>query len=68
MADGDRIWRNAHLVTLNPGLADLGLVGDGAIAVRGERLIYVGPEAGLPGEIAAAPRASIAAGAGSRRV
>ncbi|WP_377294491.1 imidazolonepropionase [Rhizobium sp. SG2393] len=53
MADGDRIWRNAHLVTLSPGLGDLGLVGDGAIAVRGERLIYVGPEAGLPGEIAA---------------
>ena len=47
----DRLWRNARLATLAgaAGAADdLGVVHDGALAVRDGRIAYAGPENGLP--------------------
>lgn len=49
----DRIWRNARLATLAPVLPGLGVIERGAIAARNGRIIYVGPEEGLPTKIAA---------------
>jgi imidazolonepropionase len=43
-----RLWRNARLVTLAEGTGGLGVVTQGALAVRVGRLVYVGPEAELP--------------------
>ncbi|RYG87290.1 imidazolonepropionase, partial [bacterium] len=42
-----RLWRNAALATL-AGEAGLGLVPNGAVLVRGERIAYAGPEHQLP--------------------
>ncbi len=53
MAGGDRIWRNASLVTLDPRLSGLGIVEAGAVAVRGAQILYAGPEAAMPAAIAA---------------
>jgi imidazolonepropionase len=42
----DRVWHNARLVTMQgPGL---GLVERGAVASRGERIAFAGPEADAP--------------------
>jgi imidazolonepropionase len=43
-----RIWRNARLATLASDISGLGVVENGAIAIRGERIIYSGTEAELP--------------------
>ncbi|MFC3124664.1 imidazolonepropionase [Pseudoroseomonas globiformis] len=49
----DRVWLNAYLATMDgPEDAPLGLVQDGAVAVREGRIAYVGPRAGLPGPAA----------------
>lgn len=48
------LWRNARLATLREELGPLGIIEDGVIAVRGERIVYAGPEAGLPSELARA--------------
>lgn len=48
MAQWDRLWRNARLATLRPDLPGLGMIEPGAVAVRGGRIAWVGPEAGLP--------------------
>lgn len=44
----DRIWLDARLVTVNPALAGLGIVEDGAIAAKDGRIAYVGPASDLP--------------------
>lgn len=42
------IWRNARLATLGAGQPGLGIVEKGAVAVRGEKIVFAGPEADLP--------------------
>src|SRR5262245_42996670 len=48
------VWRNANLVTLASDLPGLGIVENGAVAVRDARIVFAGPEAELPKEEAAA--------------
>jgi len=48
----DSIWLNARLATMVPG-APFGAIEDGAIAVRGGRIAWVGPRAELPPDTAA---------------
>jgi imidazolonepropionase len=43
-----RIWRNARLATLASAAPGIGIVEDGAVAARGDRIAYAGPEADLP--------------------
>ncbi|HZF76320.1 MAG TPA: imidazolonepropionase [Acetobacteraceae bacterium] len=46
----DRVWLDARLCTMVPrGDDPLGLVEDGAVAVRDGRIAWVGPRADLPG-------------------
>ncbi len=54
-ATGDRIFRNARLVTCDPARAGLGIVEGGAIAARDGRILYAGPEAELPAFLSSAP-------------
>jgi imidazolonepropionase len=42
-----RLWRNASLVTL-AGETGLGIVSEGAILARGERIVFAGPERLVP--------------------
>ncbi len=49
-ATGLRVWKNARLATLSPALPDLGLVENGALAVRDGRIVFAGPEAELPAD------------------
>jgi imidazolonepropionase len=49
----ERLFRNARLATLAPGMPGLGLVEKGAIAVKNGRIAYAGPEADLPAELKA---------------
>jgi len=44
----DRIWANARLATLAPGLPGLGEVMDGLIACQGGEIVYAGPSADAP--------------------
>lgn len=44
----DRLWRNARLATMAPGLPGLGIVEAGAVASSGGRIVYAGPEADMP--------------------
>lgn len=48
MAKGDQIWTNARLMTVDPAAQGLGLVEDGAIAVREGKIVFAGPAADLP--------------------
>ena len=50
--DGARLWRNARLATLAAGTPGLGRVEKGCVAVRGESIVYAGPENDLPGDFA----------------
>jgi len=43
-----RVWRNARLATMSPALPGLGIVENGAIVARGDRILYAGREADLP--------------------
>ena len=43
-----RIWTNARLATMAPGLAGLGIIEDGAVAAEGETILYAGPRSGAP--------------------
>ncbi|MGQ3281210.1 MAG: imidazolonepropionase, partial [Shinella sp.] len=52
--DTVRVWRNARLATLKESLPGLGIVENGAIAVRDGRIAFAGPEADLPAEFSAA--------------
>ena len=47
----DRIWRNARLATLAPGLPGLGEVADGIIACRDGHILFAGPAADAPSGI-----------------
>ena len=49
-----RVWRNAHLATLDARLPGLGIVENGAIAVRDGRIAFAGPESELPADFASA--------------
>ncbi len=42
------IWRNARLITLDPGQSGLGIVDNGAMITRGGRIVYAGAEADMP--------------------
>ena len=44
----DRVWRHARIATLNPAQPGLGLIEDAAVACRGGRIVYVGPDIDLP--------------------
>jgi imidazolonepropionase len=52
--DTVRVWRNARLATLDERLPGLGIVEGAAIAVRGKRIAYAGPQADLPSDFTAA--------------
>lgn len=49
---GERLFRNARLATVAPGLPGLGIVEKGALAVKHGRIAYAGPEADLPADLA----------------
>lgn len=51
--DTARVWRNARLATLQERLPGLGVIENGAIAVRDGRIAFVGAEADLPAEFSA---------------
>lgn len=44
-----QVWRNVRLATFAPGLAGIGAVEQGALAIRDGRILYAGPAADLPG-------------------
>ncbi len=46
--DCDKLWRNAHLMTLAPHRDGLGEVRDGLIACRDGRIVFVGAQADAP--------------------
>ena len=47
-APRSRLFRDARLATFDPARAGIGAVENGAIAARGGRIVYAGPEAELP--------------------
>ncbi|MGC4024822.1 MAG: imidazolonepropionase [Mesorhizobium sp.] len=49
-----KVWRNAHLATFAEVLPGMGIVENGAVAVRNGRISYAGPEAELPTEFSQA--------------
>jgi imidazolonepropionase len=50
-SDRITIWRNARLATMSDAASGLGLVFAGAVAARDGRIVYAGPEAGLPADL-----------------
>ena len=44
----ETVWLNARLATLAASALGLGVVERGAVAARGNRIVFVGPEADLP--------------------
>lgn len=44
----ERIWRNARLATLSPGLPGLGEIERGLVAAREGRIAWAGPETDAP--------------------
>ena len=44
----DRLWLGARLATLAPSREGLGAIDRGALAVRGERIVFAGEESELP--------------------
>jgi imidazolonepropionase len=49
----DRLWRNARIATLDSRHSGVGLIEQGAVAVSGGRLVYVGKEIDLPPQLQA---------------
>jgi imidazolonepropionase len=45
------VWRNARLATMSPDRDGLGVVDNGAVAARDGRIVYVGPESGIPANL-----------------
>ncbi len=45
----DRVWANARLATVAAGLPGLGVVENGVVAARGDRIVYAGPAVDAPG-------------------
>ncbi|WP_454702522.1 imidazolonepropionase [Agrobacterium burrii] len=52
--DATTLWRNARLATFDPSMEGIGAVENAAIAVRGGRIAFAGPENDLPADLAAA--------------
>jgi imidazolonepropionase len=52
--DKPRVWRHAHLATLDERLPGLGIIENGAIAVEDGRIAFAGPESALPAAFAGA--------------
>ena len=48
MNDWDCLWVNARLATMTTGNGEYGLIDDGAVAVTGERISWLGPMDDLP--------------------
>ena len=44
----DSVWQNGHVATMQSGGAAFGQVPDGAVAVTGQRIAWVGPRSKLP--------------------
>lgn len=44
----ERLWRNVKLATMACNAAGIGVVQDGAVLVRGERIVFAGPADALP--------------------
>jgi imidazolonepropionase len=51
VAARDRVLTNARLATMAPGAGPYGIVERGAVAIRGGRIAWAGPEAEAPGEL-----------------
>jgi imidazolonepropionase len=47
-SDGNGVWLNAHLATLDPAMDGLGIIEAGAVAVEKGRIVFVGREDDLP--------------------
>ncbi|WP_214472801.1 imidazolonepropionase [Mesorhizobium sp. dw_380] len=47
-----RLWRNARLASMAENSAGLGVVEHGALAARDGRIVYAGPESGMPSAFA----------------
>jgi len=45
----DHLWVNLHLATMGPSGGPYGAIMDGAVAVTGDRIVWVGKRADLPG-------------------
>ncbi|MBP1886189.1 imidazolonepropionase [Sinorhizobium mexicanum] len=52
------LWRNARLATLREDMGPLGIIEKGAVATRGDRIVYVGAEKDLPQNLAQADEAT----------
>jgi imidazolonepropionase len=50
----DALWVNVHLATMTPGGKPYGAIRDGAIAVSGRKIAWVGRSEDLPSEISSA--------------
>jgi imidazolonepropionase len=50
-SDRITVWRNARLATMSDSAPGLGLVSAGVVAARYGRIVYAGPEAGLPDDL-----------------
>ncbi|MFT4045987.1 MAG: imidazolonepropionase [Solimonas sp.] len=46
----ERLWRNARLASMARGSSGIGAVAEGAILVRGERIVFAGAERDLPAD------------------
>jgi imidazolonepropionase len=44
----DTVWLDARIATLDPSREGLGIVEDGAVAARGDQIVYCGPRSALP--------------------
>lgn len=44
----ERLWHNARLATMARGVSGIGVVTEGALLIRGERIVFAGPERDLP--------------------
>lgn len=44
----ERLWRNARLATMARGATGIGVVTQGAVLARGDRIVFAGPERDLP--------------------
>ena len=57
--------RNGHLATMEPSGTDpLGVVRDGLVAIRGDRILWVGPESATPPDLDVSGASTVDAGGG----